>query len=386
MEGYAKCSGVQPGKEPISLLTTRNKIHKVQGMQQTPFFDPEKSYEENFRQGPFGTFADGTIFHESGEPQYTALGQPVYLPFGIPAGPLLNGKFVKAALDKGFDIPVYKTVRTRKYASAPWPNVLAVQVASTDLTFAMAEQGLVANHHFREPLAITNSFGVPSFEPDFWQTDMAEAARYAKKGQFVVGSFQGTTNPEGNVARYIQDFVLAARLVKETGVKVLEANLSCPNEGTAHLLCYDTQRSKTILAAIKDEIGDTPLVIKIGYFGDQEQLRRFVAEVGSLVQGISAINTIPARIVNEQGEQALPGPGRARSGVCGRPIKWAGLEMVRKLAERRQELGLSFTIIGVGGVTRPEDYHEYRRAGAEVVMSATGAMWNPQLAQEIKAG
>ena len=35
---------------------------------------------------------------------------------------------MKAALDVGFDLPVYKTVRTRKYACHPWPNVLAVKV------------------------------------------------------------------------------------------------------------------------------------------------------------------------------------------------------------------------------------------------------------------
>ncbi|HEU5381312.1 MAG TPA: hypothetical protein VFV38_38285 [Ktedonobacteraceae bacterium] len=349
-----------------------------------PFFDPEKSYTENFEQGPFGAFADGAIFREAGEPQSTVLGQAVYLPFGIPAGPLLNGKYVKAALDKGFDIPVYKTVRTRKYSSAPWPNVLSVQVADKDLTFAVAELGVVANHLFTEPIAITNSFGVPSFDPDFWQKDMAEASRAAKKGQFVVGSFQGTTNPVGNVEAYIQDFVLAARLVKETGVKVLEANLSCPNEGTAHLLCYDRPRSKRVISAIKDEIGDIPLVIKIGYFSDLEQLRLFVQEIGGLVQGISAINTIPAKIVDEQGRQALPGEGRARSGVCGHPIKWAGLASVQRLAALRQEFGMTFTIIGVGGVTLIEDYREYREAGADIVMSATGTMWNPHFAQDLK--
>ena len=37
-----------------------------------------------------------------------------------------------------------------------------------------------------------------------------------------------------------------------------------------------------------------------------------------------------------------------------------------------------------GGVTKTEDYFEYLRAGADSVMSATGAMWNPYLAQEIK--
>ena len=353
-------------------------------MPHIPFFDPERTYEENFTQGPFGAFADGKVFQEAGEPRYTVFGQAVYLPFGIPAGPLLNGKYVKAALDKGFDVPIYKTVRTRKYASAPWPNVLAVQVAEKDLTFAMAEQGLAANHLFAEPLAITNSFGVPSFEPDFWQPDMAEASRYAKQGQFVIGSFQGTTNPQGDIDEYIQDFVLAAKLVKETGVRVLEANLSCPNEGTNHLLCYDVKRSKAVIAAIKNEIGETPLVIKIGYFGDGDQLRLFVTEVGSMIQGISAINTIPARILDEQGKPALPGPGRERSGVCGVPVKWAGLDMTRKLFALRQQSGLSFTIIGVGGVTYPHDYREYREAGADLVMSATGAMWNPYLALDIK--
>src|SRR5579875_2984473 len=69
-------------------------------MPHIPFFDPERTYEENFTQGPFGAFADGKVFQEAGEPRYTVFGQAVYLPFGIPAGPLLNGKYVKAALDK----------------------------------------------------------------------------------------------------------------------------------------------------------------------------------------------------------------------------------------------------------------------------------------------
>src|SRR6195952_6186718 len=93
-----------------------------------PFYDPARSYLDNFNEGPFGLFADPTVYRENGEPQHTFLGHKVFEPFGIPAGPLLNSKFVKAALDLGFDIPVYKTVRTRKVASPEWPNVLAVHV------------------------------------------------------------------------------------------------------------------------------------------------------------------------------------------------------------------------------------------------------------------
>lgn len=349
----------------------------------TPFFDPRKNYEDNFNEGPFGAFADGKVYEQEGEPEYEVFGHKVFLPFGIPPGPLLNGKYVAAALDKGFDVVTYKTIRTREYPSAAWPNVLAVHPEG-DLTLEMADKGLIGDTNYTAPISITNSFGVPSFNPDFWQEDMAKAAKRAKRGQLVIGGFQGTTNADGSVEAYIQDFVLAAKLVKETGVPVLEANLSCPNEGTAHLLCFDLDRTEQIVGAIKDEIGDTPLIIKIAYFADQAQLEDLVRRVGGKVDGIAAINTIPSKIFNEKGEQALPGQGRLVAGVCGEPIKWAGLDMVARLKKLREESVFKYEITGVGGVTTPTDYKLYRDAGADVVQSATGAMWNPFLAQEIK--
>jgi dihydroorotate dehydrogenase (NAD+) catalytic subunit len=352
-------------------------------MKHQPFYDPEKSYEENFKEGPYGAFADGEIVEFSGEPQFDFFGFKIYSPFGIPAGPLINGKFVEAALNKGFNIVTYKTVRTRKYPCHPWPNVLSVDIPDK-LTLKMAEGRLVADHHYHQPLSITNSFGVPSPEPEFWQKDMAEVVKKARKGQIVVGGFQGTKEGGGDVTSYINDFKIAARMIKETGAKVMEVNLSCPNEGTAHLLCFDIERSATVAKAIKEEIGNMPLIIKIAYYPDQEHLRNFVETLGSIVDGISAINTISAEIVDKEGRQALPGEGRLRSGVCGHSIKWAGLEMVERLKKLREELGLKFTIIGVGGVNTVEDFKEYREAGADIVMSATGAMWNPYLAKEIK--
>lgn len=348
-----------------------------------PFYDPEKSYEENFEQGPFGVFADGQIIENSSDTKFDFLGFKVNSPFGIPAGPLINGKFVQAALDKGFDICVYKTVRSEKYPCHDWPNVLAVKVDG-DLTLEKAENKLIANHEYVEPISITNSFGVPSKDKEFWQKDLANVARNTRNGQIVVGSFQGTKKEGQSAEEYIDDFRNTAKLIKDTGVKVIEVNLSCPNEGTNNLLCYDTERSVQVAKTIKEEIGDIPLIIKIAYFKDHEVLKNFVKEIGLVVQGISAINTISAEIVDENSLQALPGEGRLRSGVCGHAIKWAGLDMVKKLKEIRDELGYSYTIIGVGGVTDADDFMEYRNAGADIVMSATGAMWNPYLAKEIK--
>lgn len=352
-------------------------------MLQTPFYNPEVSYEENYEKGPYGVFADGKKYHQKGEPQYEFAGQKIYLPFGIPAGPLINGKFVKAALDKGFDIVVYKTVRSKKYPAHLWPNVLGLKLKG-NLTEKKADRGLVGYSNYHEPLSITNSFGVPSFDPDVWQEDLASCVRYAKKGQVVVGSFQGTLPPDHHIATYIKDFVLTAKLMKETKVKVIEINLSCPNEGHANFLCFDVERTRRIIVKIKEAIGDVPLILKLAYFHDDTRLLKFVTTLCGLVEGFAAINTLPAKILDVHGRQALPGEGRLKSGVCGKAIQWAGLDMVRRLKKIREQLGLKYTIEGVGGITTVPDYKKYRKAGADSVMSATGAMWNPYLSQEIK--
>jgi len=355
----------------------------IAGMSQ-PFYDPQKSYEENYQNGPFGAFADGQVYANLGEPTQHFLGQPVYVPFGIAAGPLLNAKFVKAALDIGFDLVVYKTVRTTEVAAHQWPNIVPVKTPS-HLSLTTAQDGVTAADHYDVHAGITNSFGVPSAAWEVWQKDLAEAVHCAGKGQVVIGSFQGTRQEGMTQEEYITDYAEAARLTTETGVKVLEANLSCPNENTNRLLCFDPDTVKEIVLAIREQVGKIPLILKIAYFADQQELEHLVTEVGPFIDAISAINTIPAKVVRKNGQQALPGRGREISGVCGAPIHWAGLEMVERLAQLRKSLNLTFAIIGVGGVTDPAGFMRFRQAGADAVMCATGAMWNPFLAQEIKA-
>ncbi|OGK43843.1 hypothetical protein A2957_01870 [Candidatus Roizmanbacteria bacterium RIFCSPLOWO2_01_FULL_38_11] len=348
-----------------------------------PFYDPQKSYEDNYDSGPFGTFIDGRIFNQTGEPNNVFLGQKVYLPFGIPAGPILNSNFVKSSFEKGFDLVVYKTVRSLYYPCHPFPNVLSVDV--DQLTLERAKQPLIADTTYKEPLSITNSFGVPSKEPAVWQEDVKKAISYEGKGQALILSFMGTVKEHQTEKEFIDDFVLAARLSLETGAKLLEVNLSCPNIGNEGLVCYNDTVSEKVLKGIKKTIGDIPLIVKIGYFDDGDKLKGFIKQTAPYADAYSAINTIAAPVVDKNGEQALPGnPVRFRSGICGASIKWAGLDMVKRLNRIRSDSNYSYRIIGVGGITQPEDYFEARNAGADAVMSATGAMWNPFLAQEVK--
>ncbi|MBI2611028.1 dihydroorotate oxidase [Candidatus Kaiserbacteria bacterium] len=350
-------------------------------MLRTPFYDPAKTYYENWEKGPFGDFQDGVKLPMA-VPRFDFLGQKISYPIGIPAGPLLNGKFVMAALDKGFDVPVHKTVRSRIRKCNEWPNVLGAEIEG-DLTIERAQKSIVVRDEYKEPLSITNSFGNPSYDPEVWMRDLADAVAYAKPGQLVMCSFEGTKWDGFSHQDYIDDWANGMQMMKDAGVRVVEVNFSCPNEGAAQLLCFDVPKVKIVSDAIKNKIGDTPLVAKLAYFGENE-LRELVKETGSIVDGYSAINTIPAPVVNPDGTQALPGAHRVRSGICGRAIKWAGLDMVRRLKRLRDELSMRYAIIGVGGVMTPKDFKEYREAGADLVMSATGAMWNPYLAREIK--
>ncbi|NYI41455.1 hypothetical protein [Demequina lutea] len=350
-----------------------------------PFYDPQRTYEDNYALGPFGAFRASSPFVRAEQPRSRFLGQPVTRPFGIPAGPLLNAAFCAAAFGHGFDVNVYKTVRTRAHRAYPFPNTLAVHVDGA-LTMERAARPVTADSDFRHVESITNSFGVPSRDPDEWQPDMAKAVQSAGSGQVLVGSFQGTRSDghsADRMAAYVADHVRAATLVAETGAKVLELNLSCPNEGASNLLCFDTPTVVKIVEAIRNAIGDMPLVLKLAYFAEDPPLAKLVAATSSLVDGYAAVNTIPATLVGADGGQALPGKGREVGGVCGAAIAWAGLEMTERLATLRDRGNRDFAIVGIGGVRTEHDYATLRHAGADAVMSATGAMFDPLLGVRI---
>jgi dihydroorotate dehydrogenase len=342
---------------------------------QPSFYDPHLSYEENYARGPFGIFTDkNPAPRPSDPPAESFLGIRLHKSFGIAAGPLLNSRYVIAALDWGYDIAVYKTVRSRAQASLPFPNVLDVDIAG-DLRPGDVVRAASGD---RPVHSITNSFGVPSAGPEVWQPDMARAAKAAREGQLVIGSFQGT----GKREEQIRDYALTAGLVAETGVPVIEANLSCPNEDTADLLCFAVDKVAAVVDGIKRAVPDKPLLLKLAYFSDHAQLERLVRAVGDRIEGFAAINTLPARVVDSSGRPALG--DREVSGVCGQAIRWAGFDMTRRLLDLRERLRLGYAVAAGGGVLTPADYAAYRRLGADAVMTATGAMLDPLLAMKIR--
>ena len=355
-------------------------------MAEALLYDAHKTFDDNYDNGPYNI--DETDYRESGTPTHTFLGFPVHTPFGVAAGTLPTSRHTDAAFRLGFDVVCYKTQRSGEFAANAFPNVLSLDITG-DLTLERLKQPLVGRDCFPDDisgLSITNSFGVPSRGPTVWVDDLKKAIDGPGNGQLLIMSVMGTIRPGMTQDDYFTDFAQSAAIAKDAGAAAIEINLSCPNVATEGIICYSPSSVLDICTRTKKAIGNTPLIIKIGYYTTDQQdvLAQIVQDVSPYVAAISSINTLQGTIVDEDGNQALPGVGRTKSGVCGASIKWAGLDMVKRLHTLRTEQDYSYEIIGVGGVMKPADYHEYIAAGADCVQSATAPMWNQYLAQEIK--
>ncbi|MFI5270473.1 MAG: hypothetical protein ACHQT9_00310 [Candidatus Saccharimonadales bacterium] len=351
-------------------------------------FDPAKTFDENVDKGPFAPAEPFAGFVNQGEPAYTFLGYKLYSPFGIGAGSLPSSKHIKYSFEHGFDVVCYKTQRSVEFTVNEFPNIVYLDVEG-DLTIDKARNPQIGHLSSSKPieeLTITNSFGNPSRGPEFWVEDMKKAVSYRGKGQILIASVVGTIQPGFTSEQYYEDFAVTAELAASTGVQAIEINLSCPNVANEGVICYTYDAVIDICKRVKERVGDIPLIAKIGYFTKEQQelLEKIIVDSSPYIAAYSAINTIQAPVVDEEGNQLLPGDGRLKAGVCGAGIKWAGLDMVKRLVALREKHALKYEIIGIGGVASVEDFNKYREAGADVVQCVTAAMWNDQLGIEIK--
>jgi len=335
-----------------------------------PIYDISKTYLENAKDGPF--FKDPIPPVEAGVKPVRFLGFDLNSPLGVPAGPLLNWKWVALAAKLGFDLPTYKTIRSFAHPGHPLPNIVFVERLTNAQAKETGEPGDLSE------LSITNSFGMPSMSPEFLMEDIGKANASLQPGQAMIVSVVGTP---GKGKSFLDDFLSAACLAKEAGAQLIEANFSCPNVGQAEGCLYMnpvavSEFTSQIAAAIRP----VPLLLKVGLFTSVEQMRAvFLAAARASAAGIAGLNSVSMEVAGKGGGSAL-GASRRTSGVCGGAIRDDALRFMRDAAKIRQEEKLDLALLGCGGLMRPEDLEEMLSAGADIAMTATGMMWDPLLA------
>ncbi|MCP4393685.1 MAG: dihydroorotate dehydrogenase [Alphaproteobacteria bacterium] len=348
-------------------------------------YNINKSYAWNYENAPCYNGEKPIRPKTKVENKINLFGFDLRSPLGVPAGPLLNSNWVKFYAEMGFDIPVYKTVRTVERECLPVPNCVYVD---SSRQLSEGDRGAHIYTSEGEPrtvdeISITNSFGMPSMSPDVWMEDIEVANSYMQDGQIMVVSVVGTpeeSNP--TPAALAKDYARCAAMAKEAGAKIIEANYSCPNVASAEGAIFQSaELSNLISKEIRAAIGsDMPFMIKAGYFKDEANMKEVLAANAGIINGIAGINTISMSVSKSNGSQALP--GRDTSGICGSIIRDMGLEFIGNVRQTIEAEKYDMTLCGVGGIVKPEDVDSFINVGADIVMSATGAMWHPNLANE----
>lgn len=336
-------------------------------------YDTSQSYRWNYEHPPAANPHEAAAVPGD----WTFLGRSVDSPLGMPAGPLLNGKWVLYYAGLGFDVLTYKTVRSVARECYPLPNLLPVDVAQmtgneSEVCESPAMQGSWAV-----------SFGMPSAAPDDWRADIESTRRQLPAEKLLSVSVVGTVQPDWSMDDLAADYAQCAKWAVESGADCIESNFSCPNVSTCDGQLFQQPESAAIVAArIRAEIGDVPYIIKIGRVTSREEAAVLLEAVAPYADALAMTNSVATRVRSSAGELMFDGQQR---GICGSATRKASIEMMKMFSELIVERSLPMKLIGVGGASTAEHVREYLDAGAESVHIASAAMADPLIGLKIRA-
>ncbi|MBI3471950.1 MAG: dihydroorotate dehydrogenase [Candidatus Solibacter usitatus] len=298
-------------------------------------------------------------------------------PLGIPAGPLLNSRWIHYYAGLGFDVLTYKTVRSGARACYEPPNLLPVESA------ALGGEGRAVTAA-ADSRSWAISFGMPSKDPAVWRADVERARRGLGPGQVLVVSVVASPQPGWTLEQVAADFAQCARWAAGAGAQTVEANLSCPNVCTQEAdLFLSAEASGLIARAVREAVPQLPLILKIGLFQNRPQAEALVQAVAPYATALSTTNSITATVRSPDGQALF---GGLRRGIGGAAIAGRCLEELRMLAAVIRERRSPLRLIAVGGVSTAEDVRLRLEAGAHHVQMATAAMLDPLAAVPIRRG
>ncbi|MEC8553816.1 MAG: hypothetical protein VXZ82_02300 [Planctomycetota bacterium] len=351
-----------------------------------PKYDPQQSYQWNYDNAPSPDSAaelqceDSVLDEFFARGTWTYCGLPSLSPIGMPAGPLLNGKWLLYYANLGFDVLTYKTVRSRKRACYPLPNLQPIQEQVVH-----PNQRVHASHK-SDSWAI--SFGMPSMAPEVWRNDLEWTREQLPEGKILSVSVVATAEPDWTLEQVADDYAQCARWAAESGAECVELNFSCPNVASVDgQLDRDPASARQILEHVRSLIPETKLLIKVGFIDEPQQALELLSATTGLLDGIATTNCLACSVQANPGELSeISGLlfGGEKRGIGGAAIRYAAVDQVALLRSCIDELQLPISVIGVGGVSTREHVKASLEAGAESVQLATAAMLDPLVGLRLK--
>lgn len=183
-----------------------------------------------------------------------------------------------------------------------------------------------------------------------------------------------------NVFGYeVEDYVAVIEALNDArGIAAYELNASCPNTKHGGQVFGTDWRLLGELVVRAKEVARQPLIVKLSpNVTSISAMARCAEDAGA--DAISLINTFVSLSIDV--ESRRPRIANVTGGLSGPAIKPIAVRMVWEAAK-----AVHIPVIGMGGITTPEDAVEFLLAGATAVQVGTASYADPRAVERIALG
>ena len=176
-----------------------------------------------------------------------------------------------------------------------------------------------------------------------------------------------------------EDYERTIEILNEgEGIAAYELNVSCPNTAHGGLQFGSDPRSLDEVVTTAKRVAKRPLIVKLSPNVTSIAQMAYVAQESG-ADALSLVNTFVAMAIDP--ETRKPRIANVTAGLSGPAIKPIAVRMVYDAAH-----AVKIPVIGMGGISKPEDVIEFMLAGATAVQIGTASYWDPCATEKIVDG
>jgi dihydroorotate dehydrogenase (NAD+) catalytic subunit len=159
------------------------------------------------------------------------------------------------------------------------------------------------------------------------------------------------------------------------GIAAYELNVSCPNVRYGGITFGQDPALLSEVVACARSASTRPLIVKLSpNVTDIAQMARAAEDAGA--DAVSLVNTFLAMAIDPVTRR--PRISNVTAGLSGPAIKPIAVRMVYEVAK-----AVRIPVIGIGGISTPEDVVEFLLAGATAVEVGTASFWDPRACERL---
>lgn len=219
------------------------------------------------------------------------------------------------------------------------------------------------------PAGMLNAIGLQNIGVKaFIEKKLPELRRYPKC-TVIVNAFGSTVADYLEVIRQLND---------AEGIAAYELNASCPNTNHGGMAFGTDPITLDELVWRSKQIASRPLIVKLSPNVTSISVMAKCAETAG-ADALSLVNTFVALSIDI--ETRRPRIANITGGLSGPAIKPIAVRMVWEAAN-----AVNIPLMGLGGITTPEDAVEFLLAGAAAVQVGTASYADPRAVERIAKG